>query len=244
MVAKRTVLVTGGTGKVGRAIVSGILSQGDNVILAVRDVENSQLMIEEYGWSKINCVPHHLDLLNPEGYQTLERHSIDAVIHCARTLESLQIGPDLSVALDHWVKEMTLGVIAPYELSRILRKGTKLKDVIFINSMYGMVGPTPRLYADFEKSSPVQYGVVKAAQLHLVKELAVRFAPIRVNAVSYGGFKGRTDVSFEQRYSELNPLGRMLSENDVYGPIEMILKNPDMAMTGQNIVVDGGWTVW
>lgn len=244
MVAKRTVLVTGGTGKVGRAIVDGILSMGDKVILAVRDVENATALINEYNWSQIDCVPHALDLLHSEGFENLERFQIDAVIHCARTLDSLQIEADLSVSRDNWLLEMTLGVIAPYELSRVLRKGSKLKDVIFISSMYGMVGPTPRLYADFEKSSPVQYGVVKAAQLHLVKELAVRFAPIRVNAVSYGGFKGRTDIPFEQRYSELTPLGRMLSEKDVFGPIELILKNPDMAMTGQNIVVDGGWTVW
>jgi NAD(P)-dependent dehydrogenase (short-subunit alcohol dehydrogenase family) len=139
---------------------------------------------------------------------------------------------------------MNMGVMAPYEISRILTKTGKLRDIIFISSMYGIVGPTPSLYENFEASSPVQYGVVKAAQIHLSKELAVRFKPVRVNTISYGGFEGRTDDGFKRRYAQLNPSGRMLLEHDVYGPIDMILNYPDMAFTGQNIVVDGGWTTW
>ena len=111
--------------------------------------------------------------------------------------------------------------------------------------MYGVVAPTPSLYDNFEESSAVHYGVSKAAQIHLTKELAVRLAPkIRVNCVSFGGIKGRTDENFENRYKNLTPLQRMLEEEDVVGPIDFLVSDNSTNMTGQNIKVDGGWTIW
>lgn len=244
MVANRKILITGGTGKVGTAIVNGILTQGGEVALATRNMTSIKETIKSQNWSKDRCQPVHLDLTRFETFENIRSLNIDAVIHCARSLDSLHINTDLSVSRETWMEEFNMGIMAPYEISRILWATGCLRDIIFISSIYGIVGPTPSLYENFEASSPIQYGVTKAAQIHMAKELAVRFRPVRVNAVSYGGFEGRTDAKFKERYAALNPADRMLLEEDVYGPIDMILNHSNMAFTGQNIVVDGGWTTW
>jgi len=110
--------------------------------------------------------------------------------------------------------------------------------------MYGVVAPTPALYDDFTGESAPHYGTGKAALVHLAKELAVRLAPhVRVNAVSYGGVTGRADAAFEARYAQLAPLGRMLDEGDIAGPVLFLASAAAGGVTGHNLVVDGGWSL-
>ena len=142
-----------------------------------------------------------------------------------------------------------MGIVGPYTLNNLLidsNSGTKLDNIIFISSIYGVVAPTPSLYDNFEHQSPIQYGVTKAAQIHLTKELAVRYSSkgIRVNAISLGGIKGRVKESFIDKYSKLNPQNKMLSVSDVLKPIEFLIKNDSESITGHNLIVDGGWTIW
>jgi len=112
--------------------------------------------------------------------------------------------------------------------------------------MYGIVTATPALYDDPRNMAPMHYGVAKAALIHLTKEMAVRLAPrgVRVNAVSYGGIEGRADEAFAARYKKLAPLERMLRLDEVHAPVEFLLSAGASGMTGHNLVVDGGWTLW
>ena len=92
----------------------------------------------------------------------------------------------------------------------------------------------------------MNYGVTKAALIHLTKELAVRLAPrgISVNAVSYGGVEGRVDGGFRERYGRLCPTGRMLDDSQVFGAVKFLCSSDSSGMTGHNLIVDGGWTIW
>jgi NAD(P)-dependent dehydrogenase (short-subunit alcohol dehydrogenase family) len=79
----------------------------------------------------------------------------------------------------------------------------------------------------------------------LTKELAVRLAGrhIRVNAISFGGVEGRVNEAFKARYAQFCPLGRMLNDNDLAGPVEFLATPASSGVTGHNLVVDGGWTI-
>jgi NAD(P)-dependent dehydrogenase (short-subunit alcohol dehydrogenase family) len=92
----------------------------------------------------------------------------------------------------------------------------------------------------------LHYGVSKAGLGHLTKELAVRFADqdIRVNCVAFGGVEGRVDENFKNRYSLLCPMGRMLNEGDLAGPVDLLLSSASSAITGHTLIVDGGWSLW
>jgi NAD(P)-dependent dehydrogenase (short-subunit alcohol dehydrogenase family) len=108
------------------------------------------------------------------------------------------------------------------------------------------VAANPGLYENPASQSPLHYGVAKAALAHLTRELAVRLAPagIQVNCIAFGGVEGRVDAEFRQRYAKLCPLGRMLNEGEVAGPVDMLLSDHFTAMTGHVLAVDGGWTIW
>ena len=102
------------------------------------------------------------------------------------------------------------------------------------------------MYKNDLSNSPIQYSLAKSALHHLTKELAVRLShsKIRVNCIAFGGVDGRVDNEFKNRYSKLTPLGRMLKEDEVVGPLEFLLSDSSSSITGEIISADGGWTIW
>ena len=81
--------------------------------------------------------------------------------------------------------------------------------------------------------------------MQLTKWLATTLAPdVRVNAISPGGvLRGQPDI-FVKRYSDRTPLGRMAVEEDFSGAIAYLASDLSAYVTGQNLIVDGGWTAW
>jgi NAD(P)-dependent dehydrogenase (short-subunit alcohol dehydrogenase family) len=249
----KEILITGGTGKVGARLVAYFLKQDFRVISTSRKKENFDSVIQKNGLEskKNNLFICEVDFKNDEAIDIIQRYllkndlSPNIVVHNARSLEYLKINNDGKSEPYNIQMEYYMAVTFPYLLTNVLLDLGSLKNVIFVSSIYGVVAPTPSLYDDFESSSPIQYGVSKAAQIHLVKELAVRMAPIvRVNCVSFGGIKGRTSKEFQNKYEELTPQRKMLNEDDVEGPVDFLVSEKSKDMTGQNIIVDGGWTVW
>jgi NAD(P)-dependent dehydrogenase (short-subunit alcohol dehydrogenase family) len=246
----RRVLLTGGTGIIGSKLVSELTQDGYFVYFTTRTKERGEHLINNQALIESQVKALILDFNNQNAINNLVRqldYLPDILIHNARSLDSIMIGEDGVISNENFQKEFFNGVTFPYSLTnKILDLGAPIADIIFISSMYGVVAPSPRLYDDFENQSPINYGVVKAAQIHLVKELAVRFAKknIRVNSISYGGVEGRVNQEFKERYASLTPMKRMLNLHDLYPPIKYIISNQNMAVTGENLKVDGGWTIW
>ena len=246
----RKIFITGGTGTIGARLVEEMVKDGHFVYFSSRSSESGEGLMDKLG---LNSNQAKAVILNfDEPLDKLKLQEIfgqwpDVIIHNARSLETLRVDKNGRITSEQFQKEFNNGVTYPYALTNmLLDNGIPLKDVIFISSIYGNVAPNPALYEDFKMQSPVNYGVVKAAQIHLTKELAVRMAPngIRVNVVSFGGVKGRVNEAFKKRYAKLTPLGRMLSHADLYPPIQYLLNNPALNVTGENLKVDGGWTIW
>jgi len=246
----RRILITGGTGNIGTRLVTDMLNDGHHVQFTSRTMESASRAMEKNNWDFKKCKPIVIEFSNENALDnTLNQlHDLpDGIIHNARSLDTFQMDENGVIDSKSFQLEFFNGVTFPYQLTmKIALISKELKDVIFISSMYGNVAPTPALYTDFLKQSPLNYGVVKAAQIHLVKELAVRLSKnkIRVNAISYGGVEGRVDDAFKQRYAKLVPSGRMLNHDDLYPPVKYFLDNPNLNVTGENLKVDGGWTIW
>jgi NAD(P)-dependent dehydrogenase (short-subunit alcohol dehydrogenase family) len=232
------VVVTGGTGLVGAELSRAFREAGYRVVVVSRRATGD------------DAVP--LDLAAPGAAATLARE-LEAraavphvLVNAARDVAHLGLDGE-PVSRDDWLASYALDVVAPYELSVALARapGSLLRAVVNVGSMYGVVAPNPALYEDFARDSAPHYGVGKAALAHLTKELAVRLGPrVRVNAVSYGGVHGRADAEFERRYARLCVLGRMLDAAEIGGPAVFLASVGASGVTGQNLVVDGGWTVW
>ena len=117
--------------------------------------------------------------------------------------------------------------------------------IINIASMYGLL-PYNDYLCEGSKAICINYGVCKAGLLQLTREMAIRLAGqgIRVNAISYGGVIGRADEAFIERYARLCPSKKMLDLNEVSGHAIYLCSDQSLGMTGHNLVVDGGFSVW
>jgi NAD(P)-dependent dehydrogenase (short-subunit alcohol dehydrogenase family) len=254
-IERSTVLVTGATGKLGRRFAHGFAGLRCNVAFTTRGGDAARSLEKEcldLGAPNVACVK--VDLTT-EGAPALiarqlsERKMLpDVLINNARDLKHLQPGPDGRATRSGWQGELMLGVVLPYELTMAFAElqGSPLKKVINVASIYGITATNLTLYQGTDSGVPAHYGVAKAALIHLTKELAVRLAhrSIAVNAVSYGGVAGRADPAFQERYGRLCPAGRMLDDSEVFGAVKFLASDDASGMTGHNLIVDGGWTLW
>jgi len=250
----RTILITGGSGKFGQALVRYFLESGDNVVTTCRTSESLQKLKVDHGGYSERFLGIQTDLTETGALKGLlevfDSQDIqpDCLINNARSVSFLKIEQDGLVTRENFSNEFLLDVIVPYELTMalVMQKKSQLKRVVNIGSMYGTVAANPALYTDPVRQSPLHYGVAKAALIHLTKELAVRLSPhnIQVNCVAFGGVEGRVDEAFKQRYAQLCPMGRMLKEEEVIGPVDMLLSDKCSGITGHTLAVDGGWSIW
>lgn len=249
----RVVLLTGATGKLGRQLTTHLLAQGHRVVATGRS-QTSLTALQNFVEKSENLVLLQVDFLAEntltDFLEKLSQLAVtpDVLINNARSIDTLKINEDGTVSRQNFLDEFLMDVVIPYELTMGLYQlmPSRLKSVVNIGSIYGVVAANSSLYEDPVHDSPIQYSVAKAALAHLTRELAVRLAPqdIQVNCVAYGGVEGRVDKKFQDQYAQLCPQGRMLSEHDITGPIDFLLSASSTAMTGQVLVVDGGWSVW
>lgn len=243
----KTILLTGGTGKVGKALLQHFSSNKFNVIFTSRSLDKIKSLEEEFPNSKgisvdfydKNCVDKIIEVLSNKNIE------VDFLINNARNLESLKVEDDGFIKPESWLNEYNIDVVVPYELTFKLAKLGSLKKVINISSIYGLNSFNPNLYdGDFKPS--IQYATAKAGLIQLTKCLAVYLADqkIQVNCISYGGIEGRVDENFKERYAKLCPEKRMMSDNEAVGAVEFLISDNSTYITGQNIIVDGGWSIW
>ena len=250
----KTVLITGATGKLGGAIARHLAPLGWNFVLTSRESARCEPLARGLRSQGATVLTEALDLQDEDGTEALAARiaskgvTVTHLVSNARSLDTLKLDEDGLAPAKHFLDEFYIDVVAPYRMLMgfVRDPRHKLHGVVTIGSQYGEVAPNPALYGGDLRSSPVQYGVAKAALHHMTRELSVRLAPdVRVNCVAFGGFVGRTDQAFQDRYARLTPLGRMLTDADVGGPVAFLLDDAAAAaVTGHVLVADGGWSVW
>lgn len=249
----QTILITGGTGKFGQNFVTHFVDEGWRVLFTSTNQANADNLINKLSTSD-KVISLITDLTQPNAAIDLVKKINDAgyqvnhLVNNARSLNFLKTDDLGQTSRENFIAEYLMDVVVPYELSMALfnMQPNQLRTITNIGSQYGIVAANPYLYDDYLKQSSIQYGVAKAAVIHLTKELAVRFAAenIRVNCIAYGGIEGRVDKAFKARYAELTPSRSMMSEKDIIGPLTFLLADSCKAINGQTIQADGGWTLW
>ena len=250
----KTVIITGASGKLGSAIARHLASLGWNLVLTSRDTTTCAELAEDLRKLDVSVDTVALDLLDETSAETLASRvaelgvKVTHIVSNARSLDTLELDENGLAPSQKFIDEFSIDVVAPYRLLMSIARDSRhdLRGVVAIGSQYGEVAPTPALYDGDLSRSPIQYGVAKAALHHMTRELSVRLSPnIRVNAIAFGGFAGRADPAFQERYAKLLPLGRMLTDTDAGGPVAFLLDDvAAAAVTGHVLSVDGGWSVW
>jgi NAD(P)-dependent dehydrogenase (short-subunit alcohol dehydrogenase family) len=151
--------------------------------------------------------------------------------------------------VENLIRINLLGVLhCCQEVGRIMAAQSAGK-IINIASMAGLVGRDRRMYEKNQmKGQPVDYAAAKAGVIGLTRDLAGLLSPrgVYVNAISPGGFaRENLPAGFIKDYSDRTPLGRMGRDGvDLKGAALFLASPASDYITGHNLVVDGGFSIW
>jgi NAD(P)-dependent dehydrogenase (short-subunit alcohol dehydrogenase family) len=255
----RVALVVGGAGHVGGAAAQALMELGASVVIMDLDQERcTQRAAELSRETGRPAVGIACDLGDEDATRAGVRAAIttwgrlDAVVHCAAYVGTTKVpgwvAPFAEQTVAAWDAALRVSltsafVIAQETAAPLAASGHGV--MVLVGSTYGIVGPDMRLYTDTPMGNPAGYGAAKGGLLQLGRYLATTLAPaVRVNLVSPGGIERGQPAVFQERYVSRTPLGRMATEEDLKGAIVYLASDLSAYVTGQNLIVDGGWTTW
>lgn len=245
----KNIILTGSAGHIGYHLALGLLKNGANLTCIVRDnkKKNRISKIGNKGADIIQLDLSRIDKVD-EFFNDIRGKHIHGLINNAVYSPPGQIE---DVTYENWSEGIEGVLNIPFY---IMQKSIPLLKpvrgcIINIASMYGIVSPDPANYRDAQEfSNPPHYGAGKAGLIQLTRYAATYLARygIRVNSVSPGPFPGKTvqkNSNFINQLSKNVPLGRIGKPEELLGPILFLLSSASSYITGQNIIVDGGWTI-
>ncbi len=266
----RVALVTGGAGLLGREFCKTLAEAGAKVAVldlnaASRSAAGTADSLTQSGF---NSLALSADITQPDSVNA----AVDNVLSTFGRLDILvnSAALDPKFDADAMKKGVTPGAFEDYPLADwtaalnvnltgmflmtqacvkpMLAQGKK-GSIINICSTYGLNGPDQRIYIkDGQRVAykPVYYTVTKAGALGFTKYLAAYYAgtEIRVNALTPGGIYNDHEEYFEKNYSAKTIMGRMAKKDEMNGALLFLASDASSYMTGNNVVVDGGWTAW
>lgn len=182
--------------------------------------------------------------------------SVDVVIYAVMSKPKDYYAPLLEYPRAAWNEALNGNLSGAFlVMQKLIPLMNESASIIFISSIYGIVAPDFRIYENLSSnlyggkyplSLPAVYSASKAGLVGLGKYLAVYLADrnIRVNVLVPGGVYDNHDEAFYQEYIKRVPLKRMATWSDYNGAVIFLASNASRYMTGQLLVVDGGWSVW
>lgn len=255
----RRALITGATGGLGSVMAETLAELGADLILVDRPRTDFALIVKKIKerWG-VQIWHYQCDLeQNEQRLELLEsiqkdHISINVLINNAAFVGTSELqgwGTTFEKqTVETWRRALEVNLTAPFHLCQGLTpllKNSAGANIINIGSIYGEYGPDWRLYEGTSMANPAAYSASKGGLIQLTRWLATTLAPnIRVNAISPGGvFRNQPDV-FVKRYEGRTPLARMATENDFRGAVAYLASDMSSYVTGQNMMIDGGWGVW
>lgn len=255
----RRALVAGGAGHIALAVEETLIELGASVIVLDLDAAACQQRVERLSQLRPgSAIPLACDLADEIQTRqsvrtaTQQMGGLEILVHCAAYSHAANgdgwTGPLEQQTVKAWDAALRVNVTSAFVLVQEARAALERSghgSVIFFGSIYGTVGPDVRLYTDTPLSNSVAYGVAKGGLAQLTRYLATLLAPrVRVNMISPGGVWRNSPQAFVERYIARTPLGRMCTEEDLKGAVAYLASDLSTYVTGQNLQVDGGWTIW
>tara|TARA_B100001057_G_C22807650_1_gene934137 strand:+ start:648 stop:1403 length:756 start_codon:yes stop_codon:yes gene_type:complete len=235
-------VVTGCNGHIGRNVVNKLSSLGAKIIgTDIKYKKNKNLN----NFIKANLEnKSEIDFLIKEITKKFKK--IDILINNASYVATSEIKGNNHIKTFYNEKfenvNLSNTIYLTNSLIHLLEK-SRSSSIINISSIYSFLAYDYNLYKNTQMRKPLAYGVSKAGIIQYTKMLANILAPkIRVNAISPGGIFRKQPKEFVKRYLVKTPLKRMGREEDIVNAIIYLSSDLSSYVTGQNLVVDGGYS--
>lgn len=254
----RRALITGATGCLGRVFAHALAQQGAELVLVDRPGSDFEALTTDLSRWSVRVQSHACDIESQEQRQQLidemndEKNQLSIVVNNAAFVGTSDLTgwavPFEQQSVETWRRALEVNLTAAFHLCQglapVLRR-SKGASIVNVGSIYGFLGPDWRLYEGTQMSNPVAYAASKGGLIQLTRWLASTLAPdIRVNAISPAGIFRNQPESFVKSYEARTPMGRMANEQDFVAALVFLASDGARYMTGQNLVIDGGFSVW
>ena len=264
----RVAVVTGGAGLLGAEFCRTLAEAGAAVAVVDLKASASQAIADTLTKSGYKALAISTDITNPDSVNALVEKVVSAFGRLDILVNSAALDPKFDAdamqtgitpgafedyPLDQWNAALDVNLTGMFLVTQacvrpMIEQGKK-GSIINICSTYGLNGPDQRIYIkDGERVAfkPVYYTVTKAGVIGFTKYLAAYYAgtEIRVNALTPGGVFNNHEDYFVKNYSAKTILGRMAKKDEMNGALLFLASDASSYMTGNNVIVDGGWTAW
>jgi NAD(P)-dependent dehydrogenase (short-subunit alcohol dehydrogenase family) len=264
----RVAVVTGGVGLLGAEFCRTLAEAGAAVAVVDLNGSASQATADSLTNSGYKALALPTDITQPDSVTSAVENVLSTFGRLDILVNSAALDPKFDpeainkgitpgafedYPLDLWNSALNVNLTGMFLMTQacvkpMIEQGKK-GSIINICSTYGLNGPDQRIYIKEGQRvafKPIYYTVTKAGVMGFTKYLAAYYAEteIRVNALTPGGVFNNHEDYFVKNYSAKTILGRMAKKDEMNGALLFLASDASSYMTGNNVVVDGGWTAW
>lgn len=267
----RAALITGAAGLLGREHAHALLECGATVVLT--DIDDAALsdacskLSRRFDAARI--LAKVMDVSEFDSVEAVAKELTSSRVRVDILVNNAAIDPKVTSAsnlpgstrlesfpIEQWNHQIAVGLTGAFLCSRVFGAAMAVDGkggvILNIASDLSVISPDQRLYYkagvewDSQPVKPVTYSVIKTGLIGLTRYLATYWfgRGVRCNALSPGGVAAEQNRDFKQHLSSLIPMGRMANREEYHAAVQFLCSDASLYMNGQNIVMDGGRSVW
>jgi gluconate 5-dehydrogenase len=250
----KVAMVTGASGHLGAALAKALAEAGATLVVTSRDTARAKEVAERL--AEVNDTKHYsveIDHMNSAAIDHAFHNAVTKVgkIDILVNNGHEPIQDDLTTATGDQFDRQLANATGYFLLARSLHDHLVSRhapgSIVMLGSMYGLVASYPDAYAGISPANSVAYQCLKGGIIQMTRHLGVYWAKdrVRVNCLSPGPFPAAPEDSESvQRLAAKVPLGRIGQPYELKGAVVFLASDASSYVTGQNLIVDGGWTAW
>ena len=252
----KVIIISGSCGLIGRAFCEAAAQYGAHVVCADIEIANPAKLAEELSARHgRKMLGYALNVANKSEVMAMrekvlaEFSTIDGLVCGHQNKSHLKFEPFESVSEENWDTVVEINLKGTFLLCQVIGSWMAEKgkgSIINIPSTYSVVAPNQNLYKGTSLGCPAAYSASKGGVDALSRYLASYWAArgVRVNMITPHGVWNNHEEQFEKNFAQFSPLQRLSYNHEVAGALIFLLSDASSYVTGDNMKVEGGWTVW
>ena len=248
----KTTIITGGAGRIGFELARQLVLKKENVLIC--DFNKKKLNQIKKDIKSKHLEVFYGDLTNVKNIEKLinlaskKFGKISSAVHCSYPTSN-GWGTKFENLKEKYLREDLYNQLGGTILfsQKIIKYFLKQREgnLILVSSIQGSHSPKFEHYKNLKMSSPIEYSAIKAGVISITKYLAKLYKNqnIRINCISPGGILDNQPKRFIKQYKQICNSKGLLSASDLIPAFKYLLDDENTIITGQNIIVDDGWTL-